>query len=191
MGLAAQRRMTYEEYLTFEEASAERHAYIDGALFAMAGASPAHARLQARLIARLDQGLEGACAAYGPDLRIYFPDEGTAAYADAVVVCGPVVPPTTDRNACTNPTIVCEVLSPSTEGFDRGRKFESYRGLASVQEVVFVTQSRPIIEVFRRESDGSWRLRSYGAGGRAELASVALHLDVDAMYVGLLGAASG
>lgn len=189
MGLPAQRRMTYEEYLAFEEASDERHAFFDGELYAMAGGSPAHARLQARMLARLDVALSGRrCAAYGPDLRIHFPEDGSGAYADAVVVCGPVVPPPADRHACTNPTLVCEVLSPSTEAIDRGRKFEAYRGLPSVQEVVFVSQHRPLVEVYRREDDGSWRLRTVGAGGRVELGSLGVSLDVDTVYEGVLDA---
>jgi Uma2 family endonuclease len=181
--------MTYEEYLAFEEASAERHAFFDGEVYAMAGGTPAHARLQVSVSAELRQALRGrTCAAYGPDLRIHFVDDGSSAYADAVVVCGPVVPPPVDRHACTNPTLVCEVLSPSTEAIDRGRKFEAYRGLPSVQEVVFVSQHRPLVEVYRREDDGSWRLRVAGAGGRIDLGSLGVTLEVDAIYDGVLDA---
>jgi Uma2 family endonuclease len=184
--------MTYDEYLAFEEASPERHAFFDGEIYAMAGGTPAHARLQANVTADLRVALRGhRCAAYGPDLRIQFPADGSSAYADAAVVCGPIIPPPVDGHACTNPTLVCEVLSPSTEGIDRGRKFEAYRGLPSVQEVLLVAQHRPLLEVFRREPDGTWRLRTYGAGERAELASIGVMLDVDALYEGVLGAAEG
>lgn len=192
IGRPAQRRMTYEEYLAFEEASPERHAFFDGEIYAMAGGSPAHARLQANVTADLRVALRGRpCAAYGPKLRIHFPDDGSSAYADAAVVCGPVIAPPVDRNACTNPTLVCEVLSPSTEGIDRGRKFEAYRGLPSVQEVLLVAQHRPLLEVFRREPDGTWRLRTYGAGERAELASIGVALEVDALYEDVLDAVEG
>ena len=114
MSLAARARMTYADYLAREEASGEKHEFANGEMFAMSGGSPTHARLQLRVGAALDAALRGRpCAAYGPDLRLYFPTLDESAYADAVVICGPVVLDA-DPQGATNPTVVCEVLSPST-----------------------------------------------------------------------------
>jgi Uma2 family endonuclease len=176
----------YAEYLAFEEAAEGRHELVDGEIFGMSGGTPRHARLQANVLGALYVGLTGRpCAAYGPDLRIHFSEEEASAYADALVVCGKLRCPERDPNAITNPTLVCEVLSPTTEAYDRGRKFERYRGLAALKEYVLVSQDRPLVEVFRREGDGSWSLRAYGAGARAPLASCDIHLDVNALYAGV------
>lgn len=192
MALPARRNMTYAEYLAFEEASPEKHEFVQGEAYAMSVGTPVHARLQARLLARLDVALAGRpCVPYGPDLRLYFPDLGETAYADAVVICGKVVVAAVDAHAATNPTVVCEVLSPTTEAYDRGRKFEKYRGLPTVKEYVLVAQDRALVEVFRRETDGAWTLRTYGPGARVELASVDARFDVDDLFRGVLEEAPG
>lgn len=179
--------MSYAEYLAFEEAAEGRHEFVDGEIFAMSGGTPRHARLQLAVGGLLYAALAGRkCVPYGPDLRIYFVDEDASAYADAAVVCGKPHCPPQDPRAITNPTVLCEVLSPSTEAYDRGRKFERYRGLPTVKEYVLVAQDRPLVEVFRREADGSWSLRTYGPGTHAELASLDVRLAVDALYAGVL-----
>lgn len=178
--------MTYAEYLAIEEASEGKHEYVHGEMFAMSGGTPRHARLQNRLGSALEVALDGRrCAPYGPDLRLHFAELDESAYADAVVICGPVVTDL-DPHAATNPTIVCEVLSPSTEAYDRGRKFEKYRTLSTLQEYVLVSQDRAYVEVFRRGADGLWTLRTYSAGTAVELASVGVTLDVDRLYRGVL-----
>lgn len=178
--------MTYAEYLAIEEASEGKHEYIGGEMVVMSGATPRHARLQASLCAHIGVALDGRrCVPYGPGLRLYFADLDESAYADAVVICGPVVTEL-DPHAATNPTIVCEVLSPSTEAYDRGRKFGKYRTLSTLQEYVLVSQDRAYVEVFRRGADGLWTLRTYSAGTAVELASIGVTLDVDRLYRGVL-----
>ncbi|MES2642740.1 MAG: Uma2 family endonuclease [Myxococcota bacterium] len=185
-------QMTYAEYLAFEGVSAEKHEFINGEPHAMSEGTPVHARLQVRLGGRLDAALEGRrCASYGPDLRIYFAELDEGAYADASVLCGPLVPAPGDPNAATNPTVICEVLSPSTEAYDRGRKFEKYRALPTVKEYVLVAQDRALVEVFRRDADSTWTLRTYGPGARVELASIDVHIAVDDLYRGVLDVPEG
>lgn len=185
MSLAARARMTYAEYLSLEEASGEKHEFAGGEMFAMSGGTPTHARLQVRVASAVDTALRGRpCATFGPDLRLYISALDESAYADTVVVCGPVITDA-DPHAATNPTVVCEVLSPSTEAYDRGRKFEKYRLLPSLQEYVLVSQDRPMIEVFRREGD-TWVLRAHGPGTTVALASVGVTFTVDAVYQGVL-----
>lgn len=179
--------MTYEQYLALEERSEEKHELVEGEMYAMSGGTPRHALLQSELNFRLRLALDGRpCRLYGPDLRLYFTDLGETAYADAVVICGKLVVASVDPNAATNPTVVCEVLSPGTEAYDRGRKFEKYRGLPSVKEYVLVAQDRALVEVFRREADDSWTLRTYGAGKHIELASIDVRIGIDDLYLGIL-----
>jgi len=190
MSVAMRARHTYAEYLALEEASPEKHEFVAGELYAMSGGTPVHARLQAAVLLELGGALRGKrCVPYGPDLRLYVPTLDESAYADAVVICGPVAH-AADPHAATNPTVVCEVLSPSTEAYDRGRKFEKYRQLDALQEYVLVAQDRPLIEVFRREGD-TWVLRTYGPGTSAVLASVGVSLAVDEVYRGVLEPAEG
>ncbi len=187
MGEAAPRRLTYAEYLALEETSAEKHHFADGVVYAMGGGSIAHSLLQTRLVVRLGTGLEGGpCVPHGSELRIHLPHLDEACYADALVVCGPVEVAELDPNAATNPTVVFEVLSPSTEAYDRGRKFEKYRGLRSLVEYVLLAQDRAFVEVYRREPDGAWRLHEHRAGAEVVLASVGLRLSVDDLYRGVL-----
>lgn len=178
--------MTYAEYLAFEEASPEKHEFIGGRIVSRSGGPPVRARLQASLFFVLGGALRGRrCVPYGPDLRLHFLDLDESAYADASILCGPVVAPPADPHAATNPTVVCEVLSPTMEAYDRGRKFEKYRALPTVQEYVLVSQDRPLVEVFRRGEDGVWTLRTYGPGAHVELASVDVRLAVDELYSGV------
>jgi Uma2 family endonuclease len=187
MALPARKPMTYEEYLVLEEASEEKHELVGGEMYAMSGGTPTHALLQAELAFRLGLALVGRpCRPYGPDLRIHFADLEESAYADAMVLCGKPALAARDRNAVTNPTVVCEVLSPSTEAYDRGRKFEKYRGLPTLKEYVLVAQDRPLVEVFRRETDDTWTLRTYGPGKHVELASVDVRFAVDDLYAAAL-----
>lgn len=185
MGEPAHRRLTYSEYLAEEARSDVRHAFADGELFAMAGGTRVHAYVQTRWSALLVGVLAGKrCVPYGADLRIYLPHLGEACYADTLVVCGRFVSDPVDPDATVNPTVVCEVLSPSTEAYDRGRKFEKYADLNSLQEYVLLAQDRPWIEVFRREPDGVWSLRRYGAGATVALDSLAVGIAVDDVYLG-------
>lgn len=184
MAEPARKRLTYAEYLAAEAVSEERHAYVDGELYAMAGGTRLHAYVQARWLIQLGNALAGRpCVPYGTDLRIYLPHLHESCYADVVVVCGPYETDPMDPDATVNPTVVGEVLSPTTEAYDRGRKFEKYAGLASMQEYVLLAQDRPSIEVFRREGE-VWTLRRYGPGAVVDLSSVDVRIPVDLVYAG-------
>lgn len=177
--------MTFEEYLAFEEASDEKHEWVNGRVFAMAGGTPRHARLSARAIILLE-GLLGphGCSAYSSDLRVRIQETTRSTYPDVTVVCGPLAKDPADRNAITNPTLIVEVLSDSTEASDRGDKWRHYRMLPSLQSYVLINTREPLVEVFTRNGS-SWSLRDAGPG---EFAALGLHdakLDVDALYAGV------
>lgn len=175
-------KLSYSEYLAFEEASDEKHEFIDGLVFAMAGGSYEHARLSGRMMIALARALEGRpCNVVPSDARVRIQATNRSTYPDVSVVCGPARFASDDSQALTNPILLVEVLSPTTEQSDRGEKFRHYRRLESLREYVLVAQDEPRIEVFRREGD-VWTFREHGPGERVMLTSIDAYLDVDAIY---------
>lgn len=158
MGLPAPGYMTLEEFLLSEasDASGVRREWVDGQVFAMAGASPEHGRLCAAVLAELRSALRGGCTVRDGSVAIYIPTTRVGLRPDVSVNCGPIMKIVVERNgrsegeAITNPTVVVEVLSDSTERDDRGWKFRDYRTLPSLEEYVLVSQTSRRVEVFRR-----------------------------------------
>lgn len=177
--------MDPQAFLAWERGQSERHVYFRGDVFAMAGGSPRHSRLASRIIARLDAALEGGvCDVHTWDLRLGL-DDAHFVYADAVVVCRPLSlrPGTTD--VVTNPRVVVEVLSRTTESYDRGGKQAAYLALASVEHFVLVSQSEARVEVYTRESDGSFRFRVHEGGTSVRLERLDVTLSIDQLYEGV------
>ena len=155
-----------------------------GEIFALSGASPAHALITSNVSAGLHRRLrERPCRVFSPDLRLRLSPSGLFCYPDVVVICGDLQFWGAEKDTVTNPLLVVEVLSPSTEGWDRGGKFARYRMLESLHEVVFVSQDRVLVEQFTRQDDGRWILTE---ATRLEevlaLASVACDLPVFEVY---------
>lgn len=156
--------MTYAEAKAIEDASEGRHIFWDGVMYAMAGASHAHNELAANLLGELYAALRGTpCRPLGSDVRLRPLNGERFFYPDVLVRCGPPVFHPEDELALTNPTAVFEVLSPSTERFDRVGKFSVYREMASVQLVVFLRSDAVHVERYERLKDG-WLLTVLGAG---------------------------
>jgi Uma2 family endonuclease len=177
--------MTAAEYLAWEREQKERHEYVHGAVFCMAGGSPRHAALIAAVTIELGVAHRGGrCRVLATDQRIVAQDGEHYVYADASVVCGPMELASGTNDVLANPTVVVEVLSKGTEAYDRGTKWEGYQKIASVTDYLLVSQSAPHIEHYQRESGGEWHYRVAGAGGRVTLKSGAV-LDVDAVYGGV------
>ncbi len=178
-------RLSYAEYLAMETASEVRHEYVAGMLYAMSGGKPVHARLAAAVIHALSASLAGSpCATYTSDLRVYIPADGRSTYPDITVICGPVEHADADPDAAINPTVIVEVLSDSTEGYDRGEKFAAYRLLPSLQDYLLVRPDAAVIEHFRRSNDAEWVLRAAGAGEHVQL-SMGAGVAVDDVYAGV------
>jgi Uma2 family endonuclease len=154
--------LTPEEYLAIERSAEYKSEYYNGEMFAMAGASPVHTRIVTNLVSSLDTMLmDRDCDVHSNDLRVRIREEGhflKFTYPDVIVVCGKAVYDEADSDTLTNPTVIFEVLSESTEHYDRGRKFEHYRRLESLQEYILISQSRCQIERYQRRSDGAWVL---------------------------------
>ena len=184
MAQSAPRRYTYEEYLRGEEVSDVKHEFCDGAILAMAGGSRERSLLKTNLLTEVALALRGRpCRAFDADLRSLLEEANFATYPDVAVVCPPARWSPRDRNALTNPTVLFEVLSPSTAAYDTGEKFDHYARFVSLREYVLVESERVGVRVFRRDGD-VWTLHRYGAGDTVELPAIDIRLDVDGIYDG-------
>jgi Uma2 family endonuclease len=187
---ALTRRMTYAEYLAAEERSFEKHEFLDGEVHAMSGGTPEHGALAMAFGAALGSALLGrSCRVFSSDVRVRVKATGLAAYPDISVVCGKLETDDEDPNAITNPVLLVEVLSDSTEARDRGEKAAHYRLIPTLREYVFVSQGRRRIEVYRRNEANRWELFEFEAGAKADLASVGCAIAVDDVYRDPLAAA--
>lgn len=185
MGNAAARsRLSPEEYLAFERASQQRHEYANGEIFAMAGGTREHSLTATNIVGELRAALRGRrCEVHGSDMRIKIPSTGRYVYSDGVVVCGRPVFEDDTRDTLLNPLVVVEVLSDSSEAYDRGDKFAQYQSIPSIKDYVLASQKSARIEHFRRLPDGTWLLRILGAGERLVLESTPREIAVDDAYL--------
>jgi Uma2 family endonuclease len=159
---------TVEEYLAFERASDERHEYLDGVIYAMAGESPNHGTICTNLVGVVYAQLRGSpCRAFSKDTKVRWGPyrsqtrEGLYAYPDLVIVCGAMHFHDQVQDVLLNPTVIMEVLSPSTEAFDRGTKFHRYRAwLPTLTDYVLVAQDRPVIDHYQRTTTGRWEVET-------------------------------
>lgn len=178
-------RYTYEEYLAYERDSGLKHEYEDGEIVAMAGGSRRHNALASRVSAALEAGRMPGCIAFQSDQKTRVLATGKATYPDASMVCGPIEgdPADTSGNTITNPSLIVEVLSPSTEEEDRGNKWQHYQLIPSLNEYVLVSQSHPRVERYRRVGSGAWEYRDF-TEGIVDLLTGA-KIDVSALYTDL------
>jgi Uma2 family endonuclease len=154
------KRLTEAEYLELERAAEFKSEFFDGEVFAMAGGTPMHSLIATNLAGEFRNRLKGRpCVPFNSDLRLKVEATGLFTYPDLSVVCGPLrfAPSTTD--SIVNPTVLAEVLSDSTEAYDRGKKFEHYRRIPTLREYLLVSQREPRIEAFMRGEQGPWELR--------------------------------
>ena len=181
--MAPKTRFSYGEYAAGEAASAIKHEFLDGDVYAMAGGSITHAALVMALSVAIGGQLRGKpCRAYSSDLRVRIVEGNVATYPDLSVVCGPVLSDPEDPHCALNPTVIVEVLSDGTEAYDRGDKFAAYRRISSLKEYLLVSQHSVSIERFARNADDSWTLTAAGPGSVLTLASLSCDLAVDEIY---------
>ena len=178
--------VSYAEYLAVEAESDLRWEWVDGQMWAMAGGTPAHSAIGTNITGLLHSALRGRpCRPYNADLRLRVPASGLAFHPDVAVVCGPLVLDTEDPNAATNPTVLVEVLSKSTERLDRFDKFLHYRKLPSFRDYLLISQTEARVQHFRRNADGTWQLTEYTAGETVPITSIDVVLAVDEVYAGV------
>jgi Uma2 family endonuclease len=176
-------RHSFAEYIELEEASSTKHELFDGQIFAMAGGSPEHAALIASVTFQLSgQTRGGPCRVHASELRIRVEASNLATYPDVSVVCGPWERDSENARTILNPSVIVEVLSPSTEAYDRGEKLLRYQQIPALRAVALVAHDRREVEVWRRaDAASSWTRALHGSGEAAPLMD-ALELDVDALY---------
>lgn len=171
---------SYDEYLRLEEMSPVKHEFLDGLVWAMAGGSPDHARVAANVSTSLGlQPRDRPCTVFSSDLRVRVKETGLATYPDVSVVCGRLEmdPDDPKRHTVINPKVIVEVLSPSTEAYDRGEKLSHYKRVPSLIDVVLIAHDRRRIEVWRREEHG-WALEVVEDDGVAHLRAIECTLAI-------------
>ncbi len=184
----AQAHVSEAEYLAMERASTSKHELWNGEVFAMTGGTLAHAMLSMNIGAMLHTGLrERGCKVLSADAKVHVPLSGGYVYPDVSVVCGTVETHEGSDDVLRNPILVVEVLSESTERFDRGDKFAGYRSIPSLVDYVLVAQAARHVEVYTRQPDASWILRAYDdAHPQVRLPSLELTLALTELFRGVL-----
>jgi Uma2 family endonuclease len=176
--------LTPEEYLALERQAQTKSEYLRGEVYAMAGASRQHVTIMTNAIVALGTRLIGGPRmVFGSDLRVKVPPTGLYTYPDVSVVCGKAQFEDRQQDNLLNPTVIFEILSRSTEGYDRGEKFAHYRTLESLSDYVLISQHRPLVEHFTRQPDDSWLLKSYeGLDAILPIPSIGCELPLADIY---------
>jgi Uma2 family endonuclease len=188
---ATQEPVTIKEYLRREEAAVDRHEFHDGKILAMSVGTYRHSRINANLIRSIGNRLEGTpCFILESNMRVAITPRRRYLYPDATLLRGPPQFDPRDRKqtTITHPQVVIEVLSESTEAYDRDDKFNAYRELESMREYLLVAQDRPLVESFVRRADGTWLFSAWeGLEATAQISTPAAGLDLPlaAVYAGV------
>jgi len=182
MGLPAQKPVfTATDYLAWEQEQPQRHEYLDGEVFAMAGAEDRHVTVSGNLYMTLRQHLSGSpCRTFISDMRLHVAAANSYFYPDVLVTCSAL--DLASPLVKTEPKLIVEVLSPSTAAYDRGLKFSHYRSLPSLEEYVLVDIDTRSTDCYRKGADGLWVLHPFDKGQAITLASVALTLSAEQLF---------
>ncbi len=187
MGVKKAAQISIEQYLEHEYNTPLKHEYEKGAILAMTEGSINHGILCGNVYSELRAGLtlagEEGCSALGSEIRIHIEEADAIVYPDAMVICGGIETSADDQEAVTNPRLVVEVLSDSTESYDRGDKFHKYRQLDTLEEYVLVAQDKPVVETYYRKEANVWEIaRFVGKAQQLQLKSIGLTLALEALY---------
>jgi Uma2 family endonuclease len=178
------RFLSPEEYLEIERQNEHKSEYCSGAMFAMSGVTRRHDRINTRLAFLIAQHLQGKrCEDFSANMRVLATPSGLYTYPDLSVVCEEPQFADGHFDTLTNPALLVEILSPSTENYDRGKKAKLYRGIPSLQELLFIAQDSYEVELYRRQADGTWSLmEAKGQDGVIALTSIGYTLSLGELY---------
>ncbi|HXU36886.1 MAG TPA: Uma2 family endonuclease [Blastocatellia bacterium] len=178
-------RLTIEEYIEFDKNSEERWEYFDGDVVSMSGGTLAHNRITTNFVVGLQgKAIAKGCEVLAGDMRIKVPKAPPYRYADIVVVCGPpVIEKVQGLDVLVNPSLIIEILSPSTEAYNRGQKFVSYKSIDTFREYLLVAQDRPLITHYVRDENGNWlRTDIEGLDNEIELVTLSCTMSLREIY---------
>jgi Uma2 family endonuclease len=180
-------KMTLEEYLEFDYNSEGRFEYVNGDVIEMSGGSPEHSRLAHRIGRLLGNAIEPkGCAVYQSDVKLKVPVITTYRYADVSALCGkPIYQDYFKQRLLVNPTLIIEVLSPSTESYDKDKKFREYKSIESLKEYLLVSQEEVLITLYTKYNEKFWLHSQYESGETLKLESLECELNVDEIYAGI------
>jgi Uma2 family endonuclease len=183
----ANRKYSIEEYLQIENAAVEKNEYYQGEIFAMSGAKVPHNRIAGNLYFSLKSKLKGSrCEPFNSDQRIHIEKNTLFTYPDISVVCGKVETLNNDDYNVLNPTVIIEVLSPSTRNYDRGEKFKLYRDIPSLKEYILVDSEKPDVECWHLNENSRWELTEYkDINAEITLESLQLQIAMAETYSGI------
>lgn len=184
MLLKEENKISPEEYLVSERESEIRNEYFDGEIFAMAGASREHNQIASNIVRILgNQLLEKPCSVFSSDMKVKMKEIGKYTYPDIVVVCEKEEFENENNDVLLNPVVIIEILSDSTEAYDRGDKFAHYQSLDSFVEYVLISQYFWRVEKFTRQDDGTWIYSKYETDGNVvKIEAVNCELPVSEIY---------
>ncbi|MDQ6901732.1 MAG: Uma2 family endonuclease [Bacteroidota bacterium] len=150
------------EYVQMENEAIEKHEYYQGEIFAMSGAGSRHNIISINIIISLGVSLKGkSCQPFGSDMRIHIPQNTLFTYPDISIICGDIINADEDENTAINPTVIFEILSPSTRNYDRGMKFMLYRAIPTLKEYILVEAESIHVEQFAINKEGLWQLKEF------------------------------
>lgn len=177
-------QLSLETYLEIERATVHRSEYRDGFVVSMAGGTSVHDLIIMNAGAALHSASRDLpCRVHGGNPQVYIASFNVATYPDVMVICGPTQLARRRNDLAENPSLIVEVLSPSTESYDRGRKFECYRAPSSLREYILISQDQPQVERFARQADDSWRISVHrGLHGTLPLATIDAAIQLKDLY---------
>lgn len=181
-------QMTLEEYLEFDYNAEGRYEYFDGAVFEMSGGSPEHSLLGSQIGYLLQRELSSkGCSVYNSEVQIKVPAMLPYRYADVSALCGkPIYEDLGNQRLLVNPTLIIEVLSPSTEKYDRDLKFKEYKSIENLRHYLLVSQSEKFVTLYTKHNEKFWFQSEYVEGEILKLESLDCDLSVDEIYRGII-----
>jgi Uma2 family endonuclease len=180
--------LTEDQYLAIERAAETKSEFHDGQMFAMSGGTMNHSLLSVRIVVLLHGKVSAGCHTFNSDMRMKVAAAGLYTYPDCSVTCGEAELFGDQQDVVLNPLLIAEVLSPSTEAYDRGEKFELYRLMPSLREYLLIHQDRCHVEYYSKQDDGSWLLREYsGAESTITIARLGAQISLGDLYASALG----
>ncbi len=179
-------KVSIEEYIALSQAQNQKYEYHDGQIFAMAGGTIEHGTIGGNIFSFLNEkpGTDGSnCRTFNSDIRLYVEKGNRIFYPDAMVVCGEIKNANKEQNSVTNPTVIIEVLSDSTESYDRGDKFHFYQSISSFREYVLVSQNKQQIDVMIRNTKNLWAFKRFeGQAATLKIESIEVDIPFNLIY---------